>query len=122
LISNFQTPVNYPEESIKHSENSDADELPRRMHTAFRNSDAGELPRRIHRTFRNSDAGELPRRTHTTKCNISENPALLLSLDGTFMYTVQNNVEYFNENYKISRISQRDFIFDLYQDIVNGKI
>jgi hypothetical protein len=39
---------------------------------------------------------------------MSDNSTLLLSLDGTFMYTVQNIVEYFNEHYKISRISQRD--------------
>jgi len=39
---------------------------------------------------------------------MSDISALLFSLDGTVMYTVQNIVECFNEHYKISSISQRD--------------
>ena len=46
---------------------------------------------------------------------MSDISALLFSLDGTVMYTVQNIVECFNEHYKISRISQRD----LYSTSVN---
>jgi hypothetical protein len=37
-----------------------------------------------------------------------DNSVLLLSLDGTFMYTVHNIIGYCNGHYKISRISQRD--------------
>lgn len=47
-------------------------------------------------------------RIYLQNLNISDTPDLLLSLDGTFIYTVQNIVEYFNEHYKIYRISQRD--------------
>jgi len=47
-------------------------------------------------------------RIYLQNVNISDTSALLLSLDGIFMYTVQNFVQYFNEQYKISRFSQRD--------------
>jgi len=47
-------------------------------------------------------------RIYLQNLNISDTPDLLLSLDGTFIYTAQNIVEYFNEHYKISRISKRD--------------